>query len=247
MHLSQISQLSYQPSSGAAALESFRLESLSARAKIFCACALTQEAEERSLYLVRSMYAAKKPSARIIISGCLPKIDPDRLKHVHDGLTFDSNDKRKFLPCFQEKFPAEAVTSNRMLSKAKIPPKGKYHTPLPASETTGMRILEMLLSPYRRLREKRINDVNRHTFLIKIATGCLGHCAFCAVRRARGRLRSKPVEDILAEFHSGLSNGYNEFALIGTDTGSYGAGTLGSIYPPCWETSRDKRETTGSD
>jgi threonylcarbamoyladenosine tRNA methylthiotransferase MtaB len=59
-------------------------------------------------------------------------------------------------------------------------------------------------------------------YYIKISTGCLNACSYCAVKLSRGEVRSKPVAAILAEFKKGLRLGYDEFALLGTDLGSYG-------------------------
>jgi MiaB/RimO family radical SAM methylthiotransferase len=59
-------------------------------------------------------------------------------------------------------------------------------------------------------------------YYIKIATGCLRHCSFCAVCHSRGRLRSKSIEKILEEFKEGLNQGFTTFGLLGTDLGNYG-------------------------
>ena len=59
-------------------------------------------------------------------------------------------------------------------------------------------------------------------FLIKLCTGCLYACSFCAVRLSRGRLRSNPIDQVLHEFHEGIKRGFKKFALIGTDVGAYG-------------------------
>ena len=47
-------------------------------------------------------------------------------------------------------------------------------------------------------------------------------CAYCAVKISRGAVKSKPIEEIKAEFIQGLEKGYKEFSFIGTDLGSYG-------------------------
>ncbi len=189
---------------------------------IFSACALTREIEERSLYLIESMKFYKKPSAKIIICGCLPKISGIRLSHVHGGSTFDSNDDRKYPAYFRSSVSPESIAANRLLPSVKIPLKGKYHAPPAVSGTFRMRVSEMLISPYRRFREQRINAFRKNGFLIKVATGCLCNCSFCAVRFSRGRLRSKPLDRVLGEFDEGRSGGYREFALIGTNPGFYG-------------------------
>jgi threonylcarbamoyladenosine tRNA methylthiotransferase CDKAL1 len=59
-------------------------------------------------------------------------------------------------------------------------------------------------------------------FFIKVSTGCLGRCTFCVVKRSRGTVRSKSIDNVLAEFKRGLSRGYKDFRLLATDLGAYG-------------------------
>ncbi|GAH37466.1 unnamed protein product, partial [marine sediment metagenome] len=83
-------------------------------------------------------------------------------------------------------------------------------------------VAKLLIKPYRHILDRVLNVYNLHTFCIKISTGCLGSCSYCAIRLARGRVVSKSSDQIIDEFEDGLSKGFKEFALIGTDIGSYG-------------------------
>ncbi len=57
---------------------------------------------------------------------------------------------------------------------------------------------------------------------IKIAEGCNHACAFCAIPQFRGRLRSRPVEAIVAEAKALLETGTRELNLIAQDVTAYG-------------------------
>jgi threonylcarbamoyladenosine tRNA methylthiotransferase MtaB len=93
-----------------------------------------------------------------------------------------------------------------------------------------MAIMEKLTERnYRRL-SQAVDVFNSRTFCIKVCTGCLNICAFCAVRLSRGKLRSKPINHIIKEFDEGLAKGSTEFALIGTEVGAYGR-DLGTTLP----------------
>lgn len=59
-------------------------------------------------------------------------------------------------------------------------------------------------------------------FYIKISTGCLSGCTYCGVRKSRGAVKSKIIEDVLHEFQEGLQKGFKHFSLLGTDLGAYG-------------------------
>lgn len=54
------------------------------------------------------------------------------------------------------------------------------------------------------------------------SVGCLGSCSYCAIPRARGKIRSKPLVEVVAEFKEGLGHGFEKFLLWGDDLGAYG-------------------------
>jgi threonylcarbamoyladenosine tRNA methylthiotransferase MtaB len=57
---------------------------------------------------------------------------------------------------------------------------------------------------------------------VKIQDGCDNHCTYCIVRVARGRQRSRPERDVLAEVEARVAAGYQEVVLTGVHIGAYG-------------------------
>ena len=57
---------------------------------------------------------------------------------------------------------------------------------------------------------------------IKIADGCDAACAFCAIPMIKGKQRSKPAQQIIAEAQQLASQGVREAVLVGQDTTAYG-------------------------
>jgi len=90
------------------------------------------------------------------------------------------------------------------------------------------------MKAYKDFLESRINVYNDKCYCIKICTGCLGSCSYCIIRYSRGKIKSKPIEKIMEEFKQGLSLGYRDFALIGTDLGDYGQ-DVGMNFPQLLE------------
>lgn len=56
---------------------------------------------------------------------------------------------------------------------------------------------------------------------IKVCDGCNRFCSYCIVPYLRGRLRSRPIEDILKEFEKNKDR--KEIVITGVDISSYGA------------------------
>lgn len=63
---------------------------------------------------------------------------------------------------------------------------------------------------------------NRTRAYLKIQDGCDRGCAYCVIPLARGKVRSRPVEAVLAEAKTLIDTGYKEIILTGINTALYG-------------------------
>jgi len=69
---------------------------------------------------------------------------------------------------------------------------------------------------------RRILTTPEHFAYLKIAEGCDNHCAFCVIPSLRGRYRSRPMEDLLAEAKRLADSGVKELIVVAQDTSRYG-------------------------
>lgn len=74
---------------------------------------------------------------------------------------------------------------------------------------------------------ERILTTDEHTAYLKIAEGCDNRCTYCAIPLIRGRLRSRPIEDIVNEAKELEALGVKELNLIAQDTTRYGLDLYG--------------------
>jgi len=68
----------------------------------------------------------------------------------------------------------------------------------------------------------RVRLTPKHTAYVKIAEGCDHPCAFCSIPRIRGKYRSRPAADVIAEIRALVADGCREINLISQDTTFYG-------------------------
>jgi ribosomal protein S12 methylthiotransferase len=63
----------------------------------------------------------------------------------------------------------------------------------------------------------------RHYAYLKIAEGCNHKCSFCIIPSMRGRLVSRPVDDVLREAGKLVEAGVKELLIVSQDTSAYGS------------------------
>lgn len=71
--------------------------------------------------------------------------------------------------------------------------------------------------------EFKLSFTTEHTRVhVKIQDGCNQFCSYCAIPLARGRIRSRKIENIVEEVTGLTEKGYKEFVLTGIHLSSYG-------------------------
>ena len=101
-----------------------------------------------------------------------------------------------------------------------------------AAVTTGKKKKSQKYSSFEdkeqvRLGGDRVLTTPEYTAYLKIAEGCDNRCAYCAIPSIRGRFRSRPIEDIVAEAKQLEALGVKELTIVAQDTTRYGKDLYG--------------------
>jgi MiaB/RimO family radical SAM methylthiotransferase len=188
---------------------------------VFNACGLTCATQESSIEIIKFIQAQKKPSAELVVCGCLPKINLPRLKEVHQGLAFEHKIEQ-LADVIEIQTDPQSAYANHLAPRTHVPTVRRWRVADLKKIVSLQSIKEKLTKPYYDRLDGEINVFSPHSFCIKVSTGCLNNCAYCAVKVSRGELKSKSIDKIVDEFEEGLAKGYKEFSLLGTDVGAYG-------------------------
>ncbi len=129
----------------------------------------------------------------LIISGCLPRINPEAI--------------RKAAPNFAAMLDPRSV--DRVADAVRYALNGGKRK-IFFSDAVPPKLEQPML---------RLSEVIE---VIAISEGCLGDCAYCCVRFARGSLHSFPQEDIVKKVKRAVSEGFREVWLTSQDSGAYG-------------------------
>lgn len=73
----------------------------------------------------------------------------------------------------------------------------------------------------------RVLTTPRHYAFLKIAEGCDNHCAYCIIPKLRGKLRSRPIEELVKEAEQLAADGVKELIVVAQDTSRYGLDLYG--------------------
>ena len=185
-------------------------------------CAYEKKFEDEAIQKIVEIQENKKPDARFIVWGCLPKINKERLQQAFKGEFIGPDELNKLnwmisaATDFQRVDDANELTPEDISTYVIYPRIMKAFKPALVWLDTKLRIR---LQPFYNY-AACIYDSK--TFYLRVSTGCLNNCSYCAIKNARGTLRSKPLKQVVNEFKSGLRQGYKEFALVGQEVGSYG-------------------------
>lgn len=155
-------------------------------------CTVTAESDRKSRQAVRRMMA-KNPDAVIAVMGCYSQRAPDELRRLGARVVLGTADKMKLPELVAD------VLSGGTPSVCRV------------GSLDGAEFEKM-----------KITRAPRTRAYVKIEDGCEAKCTYCAISPARGPVRSKAAEDVLAEVRGLAASGVREIVLTGIETGSYG-------------------------
>ena len=173
-------------------------------------CVFKKSAVDSSLEIIKKLKAEKKPNAELIVCGCLPNINPEKLKTVFEGPTFSPITAYKLEQIVKAKGPLSDMND----------PNEIYENTINQNQVKNLKT--KIMNSLKRIYSPAFQAYDSNLCYITVATGCLGNCSYCGIKKARGRLKSRPPKNIFAEFNNNLKEGNKTFVLCGTDVGAYG-------------------------
>lgn len=159
-------------------------------------CTVTAESDSKLMQTLRRI-KRDFPGTVTLLTGCFPQAFPEKTA--------------------AEGFPADIVTGNR------------DRDALPGLVSDFMERRQPLCAVSSHERGEIFEDIPGgaaagHTrAFMKIQDGCPGGCAYCVIPRARGNIRSKPIESIKREALLLAEGGCREIVLTGINLAFYGA------------------------
>ena len=156
-------------------------------------CSVTNMAERKSRQM---LHRAKKlnPEAVVVATGCYVQVSEEEARaDAAVDLVLGNNQKRQIVTALDAYF--EGRTFDDVLADVE---KEQYE-------------------------ELEVSTVLEHTrAFVKVQDGCNQFCSYCIIPYARGRVRSRRMENVIAEIKRLAESGIQEVVLTGIHLSSYG-------------------------
>jgi threonylcarbamoyladenosine tRNA methylthiotransferase MtaB len=157
-------------------------------------CTVTAESDRKSRQVIRRA-TKKNPEAVVAVVGCYSQRSPDEVLSI-DGVNIVIGTDKKLSVVDAVKNALDGREKERL----------KMIFPLAECGFEKM----------------SVSALSRTRAYVKIEDGCESKCTYCAIRLARGRVRSKLPEDVIREVEALSAAGTREIVLTGIETGAYG-------------------------
>lgn len=161
-------------------------------------CSVTEEAERTCRYVIRKTLR-HSPEAFVAVTGCYAQTGVQELRTIPGIDLIVGNQFKTDLPAL--------LPASENLKK------------LPQADVVHTRVIDR-----DEFEQADYGDPGSTRALLKIQDGCNVMCSFCLIPFARGRERSRALEDVLREAELLVSSGHREVVLTGVNIGQYRQG-----------------------
>ena len=157
-------------------------------------CTVTSTSDHK---VKQTLHKARRehPHAVIVLTGCMPQAFPELAEDLTDAdIVLGNSNRSSLLPHILQYLS----TRQRIIDIVPHQTKEKF-------ESMSVE-----------------NFYERTRAFIKFQDGCNRFCSYCIIPYARGRVRSKPLDDLIAEVTQLAEKGYKEIVLTGINLSAFG-------------------------
>ena len=182
-------------------------ENESADVYVVNTCTVTNMADRKSRQYIRRM-KSRCPESLMVVTGCYAQVSEKDLEQMPEVDLIVGNSLKAKIPEMVEEALNRIKDTND--SKAASLPLSRV---LSYDELTAYEDMGIVTS----------DESSMCRAYIKIEEGCNRFCSYCLIPYARGRVRSRAPEEVVAEARALVGKGYKEIVLTGINTALYGS------------------------
>ena len=171
----------------------YTAEHNSADIVIINTCTVTSASDSKAVKLMHRV-KRENPNCVLVLTGCLPQAFPNDERFIEADIILGNKSRNIVVPTIQQ----------YLLNHTRINAVVRHET--------GDKFESMAISAF----------TERTRAFVKIEDGCNRFCSYCIIPYARGRVRSKPLDQLTEELNRLASKGFKEVVLVGINLSAYG-------------------------
>ena len=155
-------------------------------------CTVTNMSDKKSRQMIRRA-KQNNPKAIVVAVGCYVQVSKDKLEEIDEiDLILGNNEKKEIVKYIEKHEKNKIVHSEDVMHQKEFVDFG----------TTV--------------------HMDKTRAVIKVQDGCDRFCSYCIIPYARGRVRSRKLENVIEEVKSLVNNNIKEIVVTGIHVASYG-------------------------
>jgi threonylcarbamoyladenosine tRNA methylthiotransferase MtaB len=189
-------------------------------------CTVTARADSQTRDAIRKIHRAN-PAAHIIVTGCYAQRAPEEISALEGVTWVIGNSHQNEIPRIAGELiarpSAQAPPNQHSAGKNFVPVSLLQNDQMslargPAKILTG----DIFAQTSVQVAPADLVEGDRTRPVLKIQDGCNNRCAYCVIPFVRGRSRSLPPAEVIAEVRKLVASDAREIVLSGINLGAYG-------------------------
>lgn len=161
-------------------------------------CTVTNMSDRKSRQIIRRA-KQKNPNSILAVTGCYAQVAAKELEKIKDiDLIVGNTEKKDILNIIENYMKEKSVGTSNKINLTDINKQKEFADFGTTTYTEKVRAV------------------------IKVQDGCNNFCSYCIIPYAKGRVRSRKLENIIEEINEIAKNGIQEVVITGIHVASYG-------------------------
>lgn len=199
-------------------------------------CTVTNMADKKSRQMLRKVKEINK-EAILVAVGCYAQVAKQELEKIPEiDLILGINEKKDVVAYIEKFVQEKEQTKQAECERDSLASKGQNI------------VTEKTIAISDVLYQKEFVDFGTVTYtektraVIKVQDGCDRYCSYCLIPYARGRVRSRRPDSVIAEIQEIAQNGIKEVVITGIHIASYGKDFNDEIISKINQTMQTQKE-----
>ena len=182
-------------------------------------CTVTNMSDRKSRQMLRKVKALN-PQSIVVACGCYVQVGREEIEKIKEIDVILGNNEKKEIVERVEKYINESKTYAQSVQN--VPNVQNAKSTQSAQNVQNLIQIEDVMHKKEYVELGEITYTQKTRAVIKVQDGCDRFCSYCIIPYARGKVRSRKPENVIAEIEKIAEQGIKEVVITGIHVASYG-------------------------